>query len=79
MFLYVVTGVSLRILNFGYWNHCSSKCAITDENVIDKIQQTNLKRYGVESTFQSNIIKDKIKKTHIEHYGTEHPMKNKGI
>lgn len=64
-------------LNFGYWNHCSSKCAITDENVINKIQQTNLKRYGVESTFQSNIIKDKIKKTHIENYGTEHPMKNK--
>ena len=64
-------------LNFGYWNHCSSKCASTDENVIDKLQQTNLKRYGVESVFQSDDVKEKMMKTYIEHYGVEHPMKNK--
>jgi len=66
-----------KTLNFGYWNHCSSKCATTDENVIDKLHQTNLKRYGVESVFQSDDVKEKIKETYIEHYGVDNPMKNK--
>ena len=64
-------------LNFGYWNHCSSNCASIDKDVVDKLHQTNLKRYGVENILQSDDVKKKIKETYIEHYGVEHPMKNK--
>lgn len=66
-----------KTLTFGYWNHCSSKCASIDKDVVDKLHQTNLKRYGVESVFQSDDVREKIKETYIEHYGVEHPMKNK--
>lgn len=64
-------------LNFGYWNHCSSNCASIDKDVVDKLHQTNLKKYGVESVFQSDDVKEKRKKTYIEHYGFDSPMKNK--
>jgi hypothetical protein len=37
-----------------------------------KAKKTNLERYGVEYTFQSETIKDKIKETNIERYGVEH-------
>lgn len=66
-----------KTLTFGYWNHCSSKCASIDENVINKVYQTNIDKYGSEWVFQNDDIKNKRKQTYIEHYGVEHPMKNK--
>lgn len=66
-----------KTLTFGYWNHCSSKCATTDENVIDKLHQTNIDKYGSEWVFQNNDVKNKRKQTYIEHYGFDSPMKNK--
>lgn len=64
-------------LNFGYWEHCSSKCATTDENVIEKLQKTNIERYGTLCVFQNEDVKNKRKETYIKHYGVDSPMKNR--
>lgn len=66
-------------LVFGYWNHCSARCAAIDENVINKLQQTNLKKYGVKSVSQCDSVKQKYKETSLKHYGTVSPMQNENI
>ena len=63
-------------LNFGYWEHCSSKCATTDKNVIEKLQKTNIERYGTLCVFQNEDVKNKRQETYIKHYGVDSPMKN---
>lgn len=40
----------------------------------DKIDATNLERYGVKRPTQSEKIRDKVKATNIERFGAEHPM-----
>ena len=42
------------------------------KSILKCIKETNLKKYGVENPFQSNIIKDKIKETNLKKYGVEH-------
>ncbi len=37
----------------------------------EKTKQTNLKKYGVENVFQSEIYKEKTKKTNLKKYGVE--------
>ena len=38
-----------------------------------------MKKYGVENTFQSEVIKEKIKKTNMIKYGVEHPLQNEHL
>lgn len=66
-----------KTLTFGYWEHCSSRCATTDKEVIKKLHKTNLERYGTECVFQNEDVKNKRKETYLEHYGVDSPMKNK--
>lgn len=44
--------------------------------VKEKIKQTLMERYGVESPLQSQIFKDKAKQTFIKNYGVEHVMQS---
>jgi len=39
--------------------------------ILNKIKQTNLERYGTEYSLQNEIIREKIKKTNLERYGYE--------
>lgn len=53
-------------------------------NKKNRTKQTNLKKYGVENVFQSEIVKEKIKQTNLEKYGVENisqseEIKNKKI
>jgi len=70
--------------NGGYYA-CSNSCnidkrkyEITDE-IKEKKKNTNLKKYGVESPFQSEKIKEKIKQTNIKNYGVENPFQSEEI
>lgn len=55
----------------GYRNYCSVSCKNKDVNEINKIKESNLKKYGVTSPTKTKAIKDKIKKTNLARYGTE--------
>lgn len=45
----------------------------------DKIQQTNLERYGSISPFGNKEIQEKATKTILENYGVDHPTRSKKI
>lgn len=44
-----------------------------------KLENTNLERYGVKNVFQSDEIKNKIKLTNLDRYGVEHAVQNADI
>jgi len=49
------------------------------KEIFKKIQNTILKKYGVENNFQRKEVKEKIKQTNLEKYGVKHPLQNKKI
>ena len=52
---------------------CSLKCSTK------KTKINNLKKYGVESFFQTNDFKEKYKKTSMSRYGVENPSQDEKI
>jgi hypothetical protein len=46
---------------------------------IEKIKNTNQKKYGVDWAFQSDVVKQKIKDTNIKKHGVEYPMQSERI
>jgi very-short-patch-repair endonuclease len=59
-------------INFGYWSHCSSRCATTDTAVMEKMFSTNMERYGVDHVFKSDAVKNKRRETCVRKYGVRH-------
>ena len=59
--------------------YCSNKCRSSDPNVLQKIEQTNLERYGSKSAIQSESIKTKIKQSNLEKYGSEWPFSSEVV
>ena len=61
----------LSFINFtvGYRQFCSVRCFGNNVDIKNKIQQTNLQKYGVDNPFKSLLIKDKIKQTNLQRYG----------
>lgn len=53
----------------GYFTYCSCKCVNNNETVSSKRKDTNLKKYGVETVFQSTEIQNKSKNTMLDKYG----------
>ena len=49
--------------------HCSKSCASCDEATLQKIQQTNMRLYGVPCTFQNEKSWNAIHKAVIDKYG----------
>jgi len=49
------------------------------EEIINKIEQTNLQRYGIKDPNQLQWMKDNIKKTNLQKYGVEYNQQNKNI
>lgn len=45
----------------------------------DKIKQTNLKKLGVEYSFQSKEVREKIKQTNLKNLGVENPFQSKEV
>lgn len=57
-----------------YSNYCSIKCSANDKRIREKIEQTNLKKYGTKSPSENTAIKQKQKETMLDRYGVENPM-----
>lgn len=55
----------------GYGTYCSSKCSGTSADRIEKIQNTNTKRYGAPHALQNKDILQKQKNTCLMRYGEE--------
>ena len=58
---------NLQISRHNYY--CCHPCSF------HKNKKTNLTKYGVEHSFQSELVKAKIKNTLIDRYGYDHPTK----
>lgn len=61
-----------KSFSIGYTRFCSAKCSSNSISTKEKRKNTNLIKYGVESSFQSQDIKDKIKNSNLIKYGVEH-------
>lgn len=84
---YCGKNVKFRSIFGGYQEFCSNKCQVLhlhqsqkengwffkSEESLEKIKDTNLKKYGVEYPFQLKEIQDKINETNIEKYGVKRP------
>lgn len=73
-----------NIERYGYDNHMKSdkyrklsseKSKKAAKKALDKRKKTNMSKFGVEYSFQSESVKDKIRKTNLKKYGG-HPMLN---
>ena len=72
--------LAFKTYNTGYCEQCSDKtCTYRKQEILIKIKEFNLSKYGVENTFQAKEIKDKIKETNIKRYGVENPSQSKEI
>ena len=56
----------------GYRKFCSIKCLTNSPECKEKIKNTCLKKYGVNSTNKLRSVREKAKKTMIKRYGVEH-------
>jgi very-short-patch-repair endonuclease len=63
----------------GFRKYCSNKCKSNAPEWKQKVKETNIKKFGVENPFQSDIIKNKIKESNITKYGVENPSQIKGV
>jgi hypothetical protein len=63
----------------GYSRTCSNVCAQFDPQTINKIKQTNYKKYGVEYGLSNKDIIEKRKFTCVKNHGVDNPTKSKII
>ena len=77
-----ICGGKLKYLNRKnhlYNNHCSIKCRVKDKKVKEKLEQTNIIKYGCKCIFGSKEIRERIKKTNLQKYGVEYIGASKEI
>ena len=74
-------GQKRKFYNFvnGYRYSCGTKCNSMKENRREKMNKTNIERYGTANPLQNKEIKEKKKQTNIERYGTANPLQNKEV
>lgn len=56
----------------GFAKYCSPKCENSDPDVMKKMNDTNLERYGSKWSMQSGAVKDRSKATMRLRYGVEY-------
>ena len=68
--------LKFRSIEKGFGKFCSRQCRFSEEGIriATEIQkETNLRKYGVEHSFQSENNKRKTKETNLRKYGVENP------
>ena len=58
-----------------FFKFCSNICAQSSDEIKQKIKQTCLEKYGVDSPLKSKEIRNKCKLTCLEKYGVDNPAK----
>lgn len=59
--------------------HCSRACINKDTKVRSKIEDTNVKKYGVKNYATTDEFKQKSKETYMRKYGVSNPAKSKQV
>ena len=70
---------TFKAISKGFRKYCSIKCALSDENLIERRKQTCLKIYGGIAPAQNKKVRSKQIKTCIKKYGKDNVFKNKEI
>ena len=63
----------------GYNKYCSIKCANSSELRLEHIKETNLKKYGTESSLANKQVREKAKNTIQNKYGVDNVFKAESI
>lgn len=73
-----VCGNRLKVVKFnkGFQHFCSKQCINRSEEIRNKINNTNIKKYGVINAAQSSIVKSKIINTNIKKYGVKYGVQS---
>ena len=71
--------VRYRNINLGYQEHCGIKCINNDPDKYEKARQTNLQRYGNETTFKNAEIRQKGEDKIMERYGVKNVFQSEEI
>ena len=58
-----------------FFKFCSNICVQSSDEIKQKIKQTCLEKYGVDSPLKSDKIRNKSKQTCLEKYGVDNPAK----
>ena len=58
-----------------FFKFCSNICVQSSDEIKQKIKQTCLEKYGVDSPLKSEKIRNKCKQTCLEKYGVDNPAK----
>ena len=70
---------SFKTFITGYCEHCSRKCLNNDKNVREKIENTNLERYGNKNNLWSESGRKKVIDTCIKNWGVDNVLKSEVI
>jgi predicted transcriptional regulator len=71
--------VNFVCFSIGYKKYCCSTCGVRDEEIKNKIINTNLLRYGVVHYSKTQERRDRVINTCINKYGVDNPCKSKEI
>ena len=63
--------VKFKQFSYGYAKFCSTKCSANSKEKKEKIENTNLEKYG-HRNIAHGIYKETIKKNNLEKYGFEY-------
>ena len=66
-------------INDGYREYCSKKCSFNSSKVKEKIEKTNLEKYGVTNASKSKILMEKREKTCEAKYGAKNVFQSKDV
>lgn len=73
------TAVKYNVDKKRYNEFCTIECAINSKERLNRIQKTNLEKYGYPCSLQNNSIYKKARKTMIKKYGHEFSVHSKEI
>ena len=70
-----------KFLDFtrGYVAHCSYKCAQSSKETKEKIEKTNMEKFGTPHPLMNKEIQEKAKVTNLEKYGVDNVSKSEEI
>ena len=76
-----VCGNKTNLISFskGFTRYCSKQCIQKDEDVKNKVKETNFKKFGTDHPLKSDEIKNKIKETNLKKYGVDCVLKSNDV
>jgi len=71
--------VKYKNITLGFQEFCGVKCSNRNVSKLNKIKETNIKKYGYETAMQNPEIAKKIKEKNFKRYGVDNVFKSEEI